>query len=52
MDETIKRINEALEINQEKIILEANLGFNVGIYDEKGEIKWNLLSAITSKISS
>jgi phosphosulfolactate synthase len=51
LDETIKKINEALEINQEKIILEANLGFNVGIYDEKGDIKWNLLSAITSKIS-
>jgi phosphosulfolactate synthase len=51
LDETIKKINEALEINQEKIILEANLGYNVGIYDEKGEIKWNLLSAITSKIS-
>ncbi|MGN6821243.1 MAG: phosphosulfolactate synthase [Candidatus Nitrosocosmicus sp.] len=51
LDETIKRINESLEINQEKIILEANLGYNVGIYDEKGDIKWNLLSAITSKIS-
>ena len=51
LDETIKKINEALEINQEKIILEANLGYNVGIYDEKGDIKWNLLSAITSKIS-
>ncbi|MDQ6722743.1 MAG: phosphosulfolactate synthase [Thermoproteota archaeon] len=51
LDETIKKINEAFEINQEKIILEANLGFNVGIYDEKGDIKWNILSAITSKIS-
>lgn len=51
LDETIKRINEALEINPEKIILEANLGYNVGLYDEKGDIKWNLLSAITSKIS-
>jgi phosphosulfolactate synthase len=28
-----------------------NLGYNEGIYDEKGDIKWNLLSAITSKIS-
>jgi phosphosulfolactate synthase len=27
------------------------LGYNVGIYDEKWDIKWNLLSAITSKIS-
>lgn len=51
VDETIKRANEALEANQrEKIILEANLGYSVGLYDEKGDIKWNLLSAITSKI--
>jgi phosphosulfolactate synthase len=51
LDETVKKINEVLEINQEKIILEANLGYNVGIYDEKGDIKWNILSAITSKVS-
>ena len=51
LDETIKKMNEVLELNQEKIILEANLGYNVGIYDEKGDIKWNILSAITSKIS-
>jgi len=51
MDETAKKMNEVLEISQEKIILEANLGYNVGIYDEKGDVKWNLLSAITSKIS-
>ena len=51
LDDTLRKINEALEINKEKIILEANLGYNVGIFDEKGEIKWNLLSAITSKIS-
>ncbi|HYP42388.1 MAG TPA: phosphosulfolactate synthase, partial [Candidatus Nitrosocosmicus sp.] len=51
VDETIKRANEALEINQrEKIILEANLGYSVGLFDEKGDVKWNLLSAITSKI--
>ncbi len=52
LDETIKSINEAFEINHKKIILEANLDFNVGIYDEKGDIKWNILSAITSKIST
>ncbi|MBA3750484.1 MAG: phosphosulfolactate synthase, partial [Nitrosopumilus sp.] len=51
VDETIKRAKDALEINQGEIILEANLGHNVGIYDEKGDIKWNFLSAITSKIS-
>jgi phosphosulfolactate synthase len=51
MDETAKKMNEVLEISQEKIILEANLEYNVGIYDEKGDVKWNILSAITSKIS-
>ncbi len=51
IEETIKKINEALDLNQDKVILEANLGYNVGIYDEKGNIKWNMLSAITSKIS-
>ena len=52
VDETVKKLHEALEMNpQEKIILEANLGYSVGIFDEKGDIKWNLLSAITSKIS-
>ena len=51
VDETIKKMNEILEISQEKIVLEANLGYNVGIYDEKGDIRWNLLSAITSKIN-
>jgi len=51
VDETVKKLNESLQISQEKIILEANLGYNVGIYDEIGDIKWNLLSAITSKIS-
>lgn len=51
VDETVKKMNEILQISQEKIVLESNLGYNVGIYDEKGDIKWNLLSAITSKIS-
>lgn len=49
-EETLKQMNEALEISNEKIILEANLGYNVGIFDERGNIKWNLLSAITSKV--
>lgn len=32
-----------------KIILEANEGFNVGIYDEKGLIKWSFIEALTAK---
>lgn len=51
VEETVKKMNEILQISQEKIILESNLGYNVGIYDEKGDIKWSLLLAITSKIS-
>lgn len=50
-EKTIDKINEALNVNQDKIILEANLGYSVGIYDEKGNIKWSILSAITSNIS-
>lgn len=50
VEDIIKQLNEALETSQEKIILEANLGYNVGIFDERGNIKWNLLSAITSKV--
>lgn len=31
-----------------KIILEANEGFNVGIYDEKGLVKWSFIEALTA----
>jgi phosphosulfolactate synthase len=50
-EKTIDKINEALSVHQDKIILEANLGYSVGIYDEKGNIKWSILSAITSTVS-
>jgi phosphosulfolactate synthase len=32
-----------------EIILEANEGFNVGIYDEKGLVKWSFIEALTAK---
>ena len=48
---TINKINEALNITKDQVIIEANLGYSVGIYDEKGNIKWNVLGAITSNIS-
>ena len=34
-----------------KIILEANQGINVGIYDEKGFVKWSYVGALTSRYS-
>jgi phosphosulfolactate synthase len=33
----------------QKIIVEANEGISVGIYDEKGSIKWGFVGALTSK---
>lgn len=50
-EKLIDKINEALSVHQDKIILEANLGYSVGIYDEKGNIRWSSLSAITSNVS-
>jgi phosphosulfolactate synthase len=48
-DETVAKIQDALKLGSQKVILEANDGFNVGIYDERGLIKWNLVGAITAK---
>ena len=31
------------------MILEANQGMAVGIYDEKGLVKWNFIGALTAK---
>lgn len=50
-DQTVVKINEALEVGSEKILLEGNLGYTVGIYDEKGNINWSIVGAITSKVS-
>lgn len=48
-DETVAKIEDALKLGSKKVILEANEGINVGIYDERGLIKWNLIGAITAK---
>lgn len=50
-DQTIAKINEAIAVGAEKILLEGNLGYAVNIYDEKGNVKWNVVGAVTSKIS-
>lgn len=49
IQQMLLKIEDVLSIGTKKVILEANLGFNVGIYDEKGGIKWNLVKALTSK---
>ena len=35
--------------HESKIVIEANEGIGVGIYDERGAVKWGLVGAITSK---
>lgn len=41
--------NTAAVFDDPKIVLEANEGIGVGIYDEKGAVKWGLVGAVTSK---
>lgn len=43
------KIEEILKLNSKKIILEANQGMGVGIYDERGNVKWDLVGIITNK---
>jgi phosphosulfolactate synthase len=47
--ETLVKIEEAMKIGSDKVILEANQGMAVGIYDERGLVKWNLMGALTAK---
>ena len=49
LDSMIAKIHEAVKLGSDKVVIEANEGFNVGIYDEKGSIKWNFVGALTAK---
>jgi phosphosulfolactate synthase len=50
VEDTLSKIDEAIsKIGSEKVIIEANEGINVGIYDERGSVKWNFVGALTSK---
>ncbi len=48
IDDTLAKIEEAVKIGSKKIVLEANEGVNVGIYDEKALVKWSFVGAITN----
>ena len=48
LPETIAQIGTALALEPRKVVLEGRArGLDVGIYDSEGEIKWNMLRAIT-----
>jgi phosphosulfolactate synthase len=49
LDVTLAKIDEAVKLGSDKVVLEANEGVNVGIYDEKGFIRWNFVGALTAK---
>jgi phosphosulfolactate synthase len=49
LDVTLGKIEEAVKLGSDKVVLEANEGTNVGIYDEKGFIRWNFVGALTAK---
>jgi phosphosulfolactate synthase len=49
IDDTLEKIDEAVKIGSKKIVLEANEGVNVGIYDEKALVKWSFVGAITNE---
>jgi phosphosulfolactate synthase len=46
-DNNNSNVNNNISLDN-KIILEANEGFNVGIYDEKGLVKWGFIEALTA----
>src|SRR6185503_18324477 len=49
LDDTLLKIEEGIKLGSDKIILEANEGFHVGIYDEKAAVRWNFVGALTAK---
>ncbi|MDQ4050528.1 MAG: phosphosulfolactate synthase [Thermoproteota archaeon] len=49
LDVTLAKIEEAVKLSSDKVVLEANEGISVGIYDEKGIVRWNFVGALTSK---
>ena len=49
IEETLTKIDQATALGSKKVVLEANEGTSVGIYDEKGIIKWNFVGALTAK---
>jgi phosphosulfolactate synthase len=49
IDNTLLKVDDAIKIGSKKVILEANDGISVGIYDQNGSIIWNYVAALTAK---
>lgn len=49
IDNTLLRIEDVIKAGAKKVILEANEGISVGIYDQNGSVIWNYVAALTAK---
>lgn len=49
IDNALLRIEDVVKVGAKKIILEANEGISVGIYDQNGSVIWNYVAALTAK---
>lgn len=49
MEDTLGRIEEMISLGSKKIMIEANQGFGVGIYDENGAVKWGSVATLTNR---
>jgi phosphosulfolactate synthase len=51
VEQILSRTEQCTKLGSNKVILEANEGIGVGIYDERGAVKWHLMGALTSKFA-
>ena len=49
IDNTLLSIEDVIKVGAKKVILEANEGISVGIYDQNGSVIWNYVAALTAK---
>ncbi|MEW5840108.1 phosphosulfolactate synthase [Nitrososphaera sp.] len=49
IDAMLKKVGEAVRLGSKKVVIEANEGVNVGIYDEKGAVRWSTVGALTNE---
>ena len=49
IDNTLMRIEDVIKIGAKKVVLEANEGISVGIFDQNGSVIWNYVAALTAK---
>ncbi|MGB9002400.1 MAG: phosphosulfolactate synthase [Nitrosotalea sp.] len=49
IEDMLSKVEELVSLGSPKIIVEANQGFGVGIYDENGNVKWGNVATLTNK---